>query len=104
MNNLILAKTKKPYKSLIKAELSKDATADDVLDHLFGDQDGWVASNYTVREYEEVKTNMAQRFATPFVWIFLLCILCPLIWVFTGRYGFKTESLTYKIYKITTGA
>jgi len=103
MREIILAKTKKPYKSLIKAELQKGATADDVLDHLFGDRDGWINSDYTIREYEEVRTNIVQRIATPFVWLTFVIILCPAKWIVSGRYGFKTESKMYKLFKFLTG-
>lgn len=103
MRELILAKTKKPYKSLIKSELHEGATADDVLDYLFGDRDGWINSDYTIREYEEVKTNILQRIATPFVWLIFVIILCPVKWLLTGRYGFKTESMLYKVFKVLTG-
>lgn len=100
---MIKAKTKQCYKYAVKSELPDNATADDVLDHLFGDSDGWINSHYTIREYEEVKTNIAQRIATPFVWLIFVIILCPVKWLLTGRYGFKTESMLYKVFKILTG-
>ena len=103
MNDLILAKTNRPYKALIKEELPEGATADDVLEHLFGDSDGWVNSDYTVREYAKVKTNILQRLLTPFVFIVFMVIFCPVIWLFTGRFGLKSNSLLHNLFAVLTG-
>ena len=104
MREIILAKTKRPFKSLIKKELPENATADDVLTHLFGDVDGWINSDYTVREYEpECKSNVIQRILWLPILILLIVIICPLKWLITGRYGLKTESKIYEFINFLTG-
>ena len=104
MNKIILAKTKKPFKNLIKKELPENATADDVLEHLFGDRDGWINSRYTVREYEpECKSNMIQRILYIPTILVLIAVICPIKWLIFGRYGFTTESKIYKVLKFLTG-
>ena len=101
---MIKAKTKRPYKSLIKAELPDNPTADDVLEHLFGDADGWVNSDYEVRQYEEVKTNFIQRVLTPFVWVAFMLVICPLNWLISGRFGFSAHSKFYKAFVFLTNS
>ncbi len=92
----LLVKTRKPYRHLILQELGDNPTAEDVLDHLFGNRDGWVNSDYTVREYVPVKSNLLQRVNVLWVYPLLLAVVCPVKWLLTGRYGFKTESSLYR--------
>lgn len=97
---MIKAKTVKPYKSEVMKELRErgleNATASEILDHFFGDYDGWVCSDYTIRKYEPVKETLMQRFNL--LWVYpLFLIAAPFRWLIFGRAGFKTESRTYRI-------
>ena len=77
---------------MIRDELEKDATAEDVLIHLFGDRDGWVDSDYTVSCYEDIKTTALQR--VNFIWVFpcYFMLIAPIKWVATGEARLRRES------------
>mgnify|MGYP003667186821 CR=1 FL=1 len=99
----IFRKTTKPYKHLIKKELGKNPTADDVLDHIFGDYEGYVNSRYTIREYVKSDSNLAQRLNRFWAYPLFLLFVFPLKWVFTGVWGCESESKTMKVLKFLMG-
>jgi hypothetical protein len=101
--SVFLRKTTKPYKHLIKKELEKNPTADDVLEHLFGDRDGWVNSRYTIREYTESKANIIQRINLLWVWPCYMILIAPFKWILTGSTGVKSESKSMKVLKFLLG-
>ncbi len=103
MKDRLLVKTKRPYKEMIRDELEKDATAEDVLVHLFGDVDGWVDSKYTVRYYEDIKTTALQRFN--FIWVFpcYFILIAPFKWVVTGEARLRRESRLTRVIEFFLG-
>ena len=101
--SILLVKTKIPYKRVIKDELNKNPTADDVLCHLFGDGDGYINSRYTIREYESAKSNAIQRINVLWFIPIYAVFIAPVRWIITGSTGLKTESKSYKIAKWLIG-
>ena len=101
--SILFRKTTKPYKHLIRKELGKNPSANDVLDHLFGDCDGWVNSSYTIRKYEKSDSNLIQRLNRFWAYPLFLLFIFPIKWVFTGVWGCETESKTMKVLKFLMG-
>lgn len=98
----------KPYKHKILEEIKNDRgienpTAEQILDHLFGNYEGWVASDYTVRKYKSVKTNVIQRFNALWVYPCYFVFVAPIRWLMVGYTGVPTESRAWKILEILLG-
>ncbi len=76
----------------IKNEVGKNPTADEVLNHLLGDSNGWNDSDYVIYKYEyNQKRSLFNRLNYLWVWpLFILSI--PFVWIFTGDYGLKRTS------------
>lgn len=105
---MYLKKTKKIYAHSLMKEIKEmkgmeNPTANQVLEHLLGDADGWIASNYTVRAYEDIKTTTIQRLNALWVYPLYVLIVAPIKWVLTGCTGVKTESRFYGILKFLLG-
>lgn len=105
---MYLKKTKRVYSHAVLKEIKEhkgieNPTVNQVLSHLFGDEDGWVASDYTVRAYEKVKTNPIQRLNTIWVYPLYALIVAPVKWIVTGDTGVKTESRFYGVLKFLLG-
>ena len=103
MKDKLLVKTKRPYKKMIRDELEKDATAEDVLIHLFGDRDGWIDSEYTVKCYEDIKTTALQRVNV--IWVFpcYFMLIAPIKWVTTGEARLRRESRLARVIEFFLG-
>lgn len=105
---MYLKKTRKVYSHAVLKEMKEhqgidNPTANQVLAHLLGDADGWIASDYTVRVYEEVKTNPIQRLNAVWVYPIYALIVAPIKWILTGRTGVRTESRFYSVLKFLLG-
>ena len=100
---MMLHKTKKIYKSKIRKELGKNPTAEDVLTHLFGDQDGWINSNYSITEYETTKVRPIHRINAIWVYPIYFLLIAPVRWVIFGQTGVKTTSKFYSILEFLLG-
>jgi hypothetical protein len=103
MKSKLLVKTKAPYRYMVEKELSENPTANDVLDHLFGDADGWVTSDYTVSKYVESKNNPIHRINLLWVFPCYFIFIAPIRWIITGSAGVKNESRTAKILRFFIG-
>ena len=92
----------KAYRFKVEAEVGKDATAREVLDHLFGTYDDNV--EYVVYHYNDPytkPTTVFQRLNR--LWVVPAFYLCaPFQWFFTGEVGVKDHSkLGEFLHKIT---
>lgn len=99
---------KTPYTHVILKEIKdmrgiENPTGEQILEHLFGDYDGWVRSNYTVKVYDNVKTNFMQRINALWVYPCYAVFVAPIKWVVTGRAGVETESKAYRVLKFLLG-
>lgn len=98
----------KPYKHKILAEIKEqrgieNPSAGQLLEHLFGDYDGWVASKYTVRKYKSVKTNAIQRFNALWVYPCYFVFVAPIRWLIAGHTGVETEPRAWKVLEFLLG-
>lgn len=92
----------KAHRYIVERDVGVDATAKQVLDHLFGDYDE--ATEYVVYHYNDPYTKpstLLQRFnrlwVVPVFYIFL-----PFQWLFTGEVGIKDHTKFGEfIHKIT---
>lgn len=87
----------------IKNYADKDnPTMDDCLDFLFGDSDGWIASDLKFYENKKVKSTLFQRLNCFWVYpIFTVCI--PLQYVICGYTGMSRDSKLGKIVQFLIG-
>lgn len=105
---MYLKKTKRVYSHAVLKEIKEhegieNPTVNQVLSHLLGDEDGWIASNYTVRAYEKVKTNPIQRLNAIWVYPLYALVVAPIKWIVTGSTGVETESRSYRLLKLLLG-
>ena len=106
--SMLERENQKPYKHVILKEIKemrgiKNPSADQILEHLFGDYDGWVASKYTVRRYKKVKTNFIQRFNALWVYPLYFIFIAPVRWLVVGHTGVETESRAWKVLEFLLG-
>jgi hypothetical protein len=82
-------------KRTILKEIGDDATVDDLLQHLLGDDEG--SGNYVVHKYKyNKKRTIMNRINMCWVWpVFLISI--PFTWLFTGDWGINRNSKIGKI-------
>lgn len=92
----------KAFRFKVESELGKDATAEDVLDHLFGKYEENV--EYVVYHYNDPyskHSTLLQRLNR--LWVvpaFYICV--PFQWMFTGKVGLNDHTkLGEFIHKIT---
>lgn len=105
---MYLKKTKTPYKHVILQEIKdgrgiEKPTGEQVLEHLFGDYDGWRASKYTVKVYDRSDTNFIQRINALWVYPCYAVFIAPIKWVVTGHAGVETETKAYKVLRFLLG-
>lgn len=89
------------YRFMVEAEVRKDATAREVLDHLFGTYDE--CSDYAIyrrKDYKD-KSTLLQRFNM--LWVVpVFYLVSPVQWLFSGRVGVSSHTKLGKfIHKIT---
>lgn len=106
--SLLQRESLKPYRHKILEEIKlhrgiEKPSADQVLEHLFGDYDGWVASKYTVRRYKDVKTNFIQRFNALWVYPSYFIFIAPVRWLLVGHTGVERESRAWKVLEFLLG-
>lgn len=101
--SIFLVKTRSAYKSEILKEMHESPSAKDVLDHLIGDNDGWVNSDYQLRKYDYCKNTVLQRINSFWVIPLYALLIAPLRWIFTGSTGMKTDSKGYAVLKYLIG-
>lgn len=105
---MYIKKMKTPYKHVILHEIKdmrgiENPTGEQVLEHLFGDYDGWVRSKYTVKVYDHVETNFIQRINALWVYPCYAIFIAPIKWVVTGHMGVETETKAYKFLRFLLG-
>lgn len=105
---MYIKKMKTPYKHVILQEIKEgrgieNPTGKQVLDHLFGDHEGWRASKCTVKVYDRVETNFIQRVNALWVYPCYAIFIGPVKWLITGHIGVETESRAYKALKFLLG-
>ena len=106
--SMLQRKDLKPYNHKILEEIKTNRgvdnpTGEQVLEHLFGDYDGRIASEYTVREYKRVKTNAIQRFNALWVYPCYFLLIAPVRWLVVGSTGVKRESRAWKVLEFLLG-
>ena len=106
--SMLNRKDLRPFKCQVMEELKNDRgiknpSAEQVLSHLFGDYDGWVASKYTVRRYKDVKSNAVQRFNALWVYPLYFVFVAPVKWLVTGYTGVESESRARKVLEFLLG-
>ena len=92
----------KAHRYVVERDVGKDATAKDVLDHLFGDYDENV--EYVVYHYNDPYTKpstLLQRLNR--LWVIPVFYICvPFQWMFTGSVGLNDHTkLGGFVHKIT---
>jgi len=87
----------------IKNHTNKDnPTMDDCLEFLFGDSDGWIASDIKFYEYKKVKKSFLQRLNL--FWITPLFVATiPIQYLFRGYVGVDRDSGVGKVIEFLTG-
>jgi len=87
----------------IKNYTDKDnPTMDDCLIFLFGDQDGWIASDMKFYEYKKVKKTFMQRLNC--FWVYpLFVVSIPIQYLFRGYVGVSRDSWLGKTVEFLTG-
>lgn len=89
---MIIKNTKHVYRSRIEKTLGKEATAKDVLDHIFGDVYGSDKSiDYVISEWSDCDKTKMQRFNTIIAIIFIL-ITSPYQYITDGHLGFDNKT------------
>lgn len=89
---MIIKNTKSVYRYAIERELGKDASAKQVLDHLFGDAYGNDKSvDYVISEWSDCDKTKMQRFNTIIAIIFIL-ITSPYQYITDGHLGFDSKT------------
>lgn len=93
----------KAHRYIVEREVGKDATAKQVLDHMFGTYDD-AHSEYVVYHYNDPYTKpstVLQRFNR--LWVVPLFFICaPFQWLFTGDIGLNDHTkLGEFVHKIT---
>ena len=84
-------KRRLPYymKRQVLTEVGKDASVEDVLNHLFGDDDN--SSDYVVYKYVHSDRTLLNRLNLIWVWPLFL-ISMPFQWLITGNTGVTRNS------------
>jgi hypothetical protein len=103
MKSKLLVKTETPYRYMIEKELGENPTANDVLEHLFGDADCWINSDYTVKQYVKSKNNPIHRINLLWVLPCYFVFIAPIRWIITGSPGVKNESRAAKVLRFFIG-
>jgi hypothetical protein len=76
-------------KRQVLSEVGKGASAEDVLEHLFGDDDR--TSDYVVYKYDHNKRTLLYRLNL--IWVWPLCsVTLPFQWLITGNFGVSRNS------------
>jgi len=98
---MLLRKSKKPFKSLIRKEViesyGEGFTGEQVLTHLFGDYDGWVNSDYKVYKYDKTKKTIINRINSLWVYPVYAVFIAPLKWVLTGHTGVESDTKLHSL-------
>lgn len=98
---MLLKKTKKPYKSMIRKEVvdsyGEKFTGEQVLSHLFGDCDGWINSDYKIYRYEKTKKTTLNRVNALWVYPFYATLIAIPKWIFTGHTGVEDNTKMHKV-------
>lgn len=99
MRDIMKVNTNEAYRSVIENELKEQIgenfTANDVLDHFFGDKnnDYRCYSRYTLRRYVKPSQSAIQRINILWVWPLYAALVAPIKWVITGSTGVRSESI-----------
>lgn len=88
---IIVRDTTDVYRHKVKQEVGKDATADDVLDYLFGKYGDRAQANFVIREWTKDKRTRLQRFNL-FWLIPITAFLSPLRYIFLGHIGWDSKT------------
>jgi len=89
---MLVRDTKAVYRHQVMQAVGKEATRDEVLAYLFGDEDGWTDNNFVIREWsDDDKRTPLQRlnmfWAIPFT-----LLVSPYQYVVKGRVGWDTKT------------
>jgi hypothetical protein len=89
---MLIHDTKEVYRRKVETAVGEDASAEDVLDYLFGKYGERREANFVIREWIKPTQNRVQRINT--VWVCLLTIfLAPVRYIIYGqvRWSDKTR-------------
>lgn len=88
---MLVRDTKGIYRHQVKEAVGKDATAEQVLDYLFGDCMGESKSDFTIRIWDHDNKTPLQRLN--FYWLVPFTLICaPVRYVFYGYIGWDTKT------------
>jgi hypothetical protein len=89
--SILIRDTQGVYRHRVEKALSKNATGQQVLDHLFGLYGEDPGVNFVIREWREVDTTKLQRLNM--IWAILLTIvLWPFRYILNGDGGWSTKT------------
>ncbi len=93
---------RKTYRSEFEKELKEaygdNYTSKQIMEHLFGDCDGWKNGSYTLYTYKDKpKSTLFNRFNLLWVYPIFILVVFPVLWMFTGQWGTERESKLGKV-------
>ena len=86
------------FEAELKEAYGDKYTSKQIMEHLFGDYDGWKNGTFTLHTYKDKpKQTLFNRFNLLWVYPIFLLIVFPVLWILTGQWGTERGSKLGKV-------